>query len=125
QSQRPVRTVFASLQHARQDGNFPIDPFQTAKNDRIRFNQPFFSSLLGLYFWGGAWTLAAWCDTRQDFRNFRLDRMTDVRILAEGFPVDASKSLQAFVQKMRNRTMSSVSQSPAASRGVVGRSSGL
>jgi len=35
---------------------------------------------LGLYFWGDVWTLAAWCELRQDFRNFRLDRVVDARI---------------------------------------------
>ena len=29
---------------------------------------------LGIVFWGRTWTLAAWCELRQDFRNFRLDR---------------------------------------------------
>jgi predicted DNA-binding transcriptional regulator YafY len=30
---------------------------------------------LALNFWGSAWTLAAWCGLRNDFRNFRLDRV--------------------------------------------------
>jgi len=30
---------------------------------------------LALFFWGQAWSLAAWCELRQDFRNFRLDRI--------------------------------------------------
>ena len=30
---------------------------------------------LALHFWGSVWTLAAWCQLRQDFRNFRLDRI--------------------------------------------------
>ncbi len=30
---------------------------------------------LGCFFWGRVWTLAAWCERRQDFRNFRLDRI--------------------------------------------------
>jgi predicted DNA-binding transcriptional regulator YafY len=33
---------------------------------------------LGLYFWGNVWTLGAWCELRNDFRNFRLDRMGGV-----------------------------------------------
>ncbi len=31
---------------------------------------------LGVFFWGKTWTLAAWCELRTGFRNFRLDRMT-------------------------------------------------
>jgi len=30
---------------------------------------------LGLFFWGKTWTLAAWCELRNDFRSFRLDRV--------------------------------------------------
>ncbi len=33
---------------------------------------------LGLYFWGNVWTLAAWCELRDGFRHFRLDRMTNL-----------------------------------------------
>jgi len=36
---------------------------------------------LGVWYWGKVWTLAGWCELRQDFRSFRLDRITD---LAEG-----------------------------------------
>src|SRR5262249_15061908 len=31
---------------------------------------------LGIFFWGQKWTLAAWCELREDFRNFRLDRVS-------------------------------------------------
>jgi predicted DNA-binding transcriptional regulator YafY len=34
---------------------------------------------LGCFYWGKVWTLAAWCEARHDFRNFRLDRMTLVQ----------------------------------------------
>jgi predicted DNA-binding transcriptional regulator YafY len=30
---------------------------------------------LGLYFWSGVWTLVAWCELRDTFRTFRLDRI--------------------------------------------------
>ena len=30
---------------------------------------------LGVFFWGRTWTLAAWCEVRQAFRNFRVDRI--------------------------------------------------
>jgi predicted DNA-binding transcriptional regulator YafY len=56
---------------------------------------------LGLYFWGGVWTLASWCEMRKDFRNFRVDRMRELRALEQQFPLDPKKSLQAFVMKMR------------------------
>jgi predicted DNA-binding transcriptional regulator YafY len=33
---------------------------------------------LGLWFWGKVWTLVAWCELRDDFRMFRLDRISDI-----------------------------------------------
>jgi predicted DNA-binding transcriptional regulator YafY len=33
---------------------------------------------LGCFYWGAVWTLAAWCESRQGFRSFRLDRMDRV-----------------------------------------------
>jgi len=37
---------------------------------------------LGCFYWGKVWTLAAWCETRHDFRNFRLDRVAEVQLMA-------------------------------------------
>lgn len=34
---------------------------------------------LCLAFWGGTWTLGAWCRLREDFRNFRPDRIAAIR----------------------------------------------
>ena len=39
-----------------------------------------------------------------NFRNFRLDRMTELFVLEKKFPADPKKSLQAFVEKMRNES---------------------
>ena len=56
---------------------------------------------LGLYFWGDAWTLAAWCELWQDFRNFRLDRIADVIVAPDRFPVESGKRLEDFLRQMR------------------------
>jgi predicted DNA-binding transcriptional regulator YafY len=58
---------------------------------------------LGLYFWGGAWSLAAWCELRQDFRNFRLDRIVTLRVLDQAYADEAGKRLEDFVRAMQNR----------------------
>lgn len=53
---------------------------------------------LGLFFWGKVWTLVAWCELRNDFRNFRVDRIT---AMTEGdtFREDRDKSLRAFYDR--------------------------
>lgn len=40
---------------------------------------------LGLVFWGHCWTLGAWCELRQSFRTFRVDRIQTAELLAENF----------------------------------------
>jgi predicted DNA-binding transcriptional regulator YafY len=53
-----------------------------------------------LAFWGQSWTLGAWCRTRQDFRNFRLDRTTSVETLSEGFTADPARDLRAYLDSV-------------------------
>lgn len=38
---------------------------------------------LGLIFWGNVWTLVAWCELRNAFRNFRVDRLRDISLIGE------------------------------------------
>jgi len=52
---------------------------------------------LGLFYWGRVWTLAAWCELRQDYRSFRLDRFQSIRALAESIPSDAQIDLKAYL----------------------------
>ena len=54
---------------------------------------------LGLYFWGRKWTLAAWCELRQDYRSFRPDRMREVAVREEGFDPADGISLAGFLAK--------------------------
>jgi predicted DNA-binding transcriptional regulator YafY len=56
---------------------------------------------LGLYFWGDAWSLAAWCELRRDFRNFRLDRIMQVSVARERFPDEPGKRLEDFLRRMQ------------------------
>ena len=43
---------------------------------------------LGLFFWGNRWTATAWCELRQDFRSFRLDRLQALEVLDMRIPAD-------------------------------------
>jgi predicted DNA-binding transcriptional regulator YafY len=57
---------------------------------------------LALYFWGGTWTLAAWCEMRNDFRTFRVDRMQHLDGLDEIFTPKAGQMLSDYLRKIRN-----------------------
>ena len=48
---------------------------------------------LGCFFWSTVWTLAAWCEVRQDFRSFRIDRITQLDVLDERFRDEPGKTL--------------------------------
>ena len=56
---------------------------------------------LGCFYWGKVWTLAAWCETRQAFRNFRLDRIDSARVM-EGpsgqFRDESGKTLADYLR---------------------------
>lgn len=43
--------------------------------------------------WDQVWTLAAWCEWRQDFRSFRADRLLEVEVLDERFRDEPGRSL--------------------------------
>lgn len=58
---------------------------------------------LGLYFWGSQWTLVAWCEAREDFRTFRLDRLAQLAATGDHFPAEPMKSLPEFLRKVRAR----------------------
>jgi predicted DNA-binding transcriptional regulator YafY len=79
EEKRPVR-----FQYAREDG-------ATA----VRDVEP-----LCLAFWGQSWTLGAWCRLREDFRNFRVDRMQEVEVLADQVSDDPARGLRAYLAAM-------------------------
>lgn len=55
---------------------------------------------LCLSFWGGSWTLGAWCRLRQDFRNFRPDRIAAFEDGGVAFADDRSRGLDAYLRAM-------------------------
>ena len=54
---------------------------------------------LGIFFWGRTWTLAAWCELRQGFRNFRLDRVAASTMLDEAFEDEDGKTLRDMLAR--------------------------
>ncbi len=52
---------------------------------------------LSLSFFPPVWLLTSWCGLRDDFRSFRVDRITDMSTLDEGFSDEAGKTLDDFI----------------------------
>ena len=55
---------------------------------------------LGLFFWGSVWTLGAWCELRQAFRSFRVDRISDFSCLEQVFVEAPGLSLTDFLRSV-------------------------
>lgn len=91
-----------------------LDQLEHAAHARLRVTFPYEDQSgrattrtvrpLALLYWGRVWTLASWCELRNDFRMFRIDRMGAV---TEGavFPLEADKSLKAFYTYHRGREL--------------------
>ena len=56
---------------------------------------------LGCFYWGKVWTLAAWCESRNDFRSFRLDRIESLQATdntAQSFRDESGKTLADYLR---------------------------
>ena len=58
---------------------------------------------LGLWFWGKVWTLVAWCELRNDFRAFRIDRIKLIAHRERSFRPERGKQLQDFYRTLEVR----------------------
>jgi predicted DNA-binding transcriptional regulator YafY len=56
---------------------------------------------LGCFYWGEVWTLAAWCESRVGFRNFRVDRLQQVSVLPERFRDESGKTLADLLRSVQ------------------------
>ncbi len=55
---------------------------------------------LCLAFWGGAWTLGAWCRLRNDFRSFRPDRIGQLDVTDEVYEDNPARGLDAYIRSV-------------------------
>ena len=56
---------------------------------------------LSLAFWAGVWTLTAWCESRDDFRTFRLDRIEELAHIDRSFTPKRGQRLEDFLKRAR------------------------
>ena len=54
---------------------------------------------LGLYYWGKVWTLVVWCEMRDDFRIFRVDRIGEPETVGP-FSVERGRTLRDYLKKV-------------------------
>ena len=66
---------------------------------------------LCLAYFGPVWLLSAWCELRDDFRTFRLDRIDGFQVQADRFRAEPGKTLHDFLKRDQTWTRS---RSPVA-----------
>ena len=71
---------------------------------------------LGLYFWGKVWTLVAWCELRNAFRGFRVDRIASSEEAGERFRDEPGRRLVDFYRQMECGGFPRLDDGSAASR---------
>ena len=59
---------------------------------------------LGLWFWGKVWTLVAWCELRNDFRMFRVDRISSMDETGDTFRPERGKTLSDYYRGMERNS---------------------
>ena len=57
---------------------------------------------LGLVFWGATWTLVAWCNLRNDYRMFRLDRIEKAELTEHHFELSPTCNFQHYLRQWDN-----------------------
>lgn len=82
------------LRHAQTDRRKIVMLYQSQKGELAeRTVHP-----LGLFFWGKAWTMVAWCELRQDFRHFRIDRIQELTVTTDIFEIPEGRTLNDYLK---------------------------
>ena len=58
---------------------------------------------LALWFYGSTWLAGAWCELRNDFRFFRLDRMSEVEFTPETFAHERGRTAEDLLRHVLGR----------------------
>ena len=93
ESARELGTLRRAIREKRKARLSYVDRMQAATERTVR--------PLGLFFWGASWTVAAWCELRQGFRGFRLDRVQKLELTEQKFEDETGQSLADFFDHIR------------------------
>ncbi|ARE85366.1 WYL domain protein [Roseovarius mucosus] len=54
-------------------------------------------------YWGRVWTCSAWCELRDGFRAFRIDRMQVCEVTGRGFKPEVGKTIEDYLTHVANQ----------------------
>jgi len=94
-----VATTMTKLRHAIDSRNKVS--FDYTRQDGVGSTRTVWP--LGLFFWGSLWTLGSWCELRDSFRNFRLDRIRNLSTRQEQFPHTPGRTLDDMIASEKRR----------------------
>ncbi|HKE19687.1 MAG TPA: WYL domain-containing protein, partial [Kofleriaceae bacterium] len=99
----PESALFALGFHVPQNVRAGLGELRAAIRDRVKVRMAYVDSggdvsrrtvwPPGLLYWGTRWSLGAWCELRRDFRNFHLDRVSELELLADRYPVESGRTV--------------------------------
>lgn len=58
---------------------------------------------LQLEYWGRVWTFSAWCELRNDFRAFRIDKTATCQPTGERFQPEAGKTIEDYIKHVTDQ----------------------
>lgn len=96
----PVSLYLDSIQHAITESVKLKIAYQTRGEEQLkeRIIQP-----CAVYFSGAVWTAIAFCELRQEIREFRLDRIKELSILSTNFKPDNTFSMERYLEERSKR----------------------
>lgn len=65
---------------------------------------------LAIAFFGPFWMLAAWCEKREDFRTFRIERIGTMKVTDETFDEEEGKTIEDFIARPSESSYSGLPQ---------------
>jgi len=58
---------------------------------------------LTVVYWGYTWIVGAWCELRQEFRDFRVDRIVESRALSTHYPDEPGRRVADYFAKFSDK----------------------
>jgi predicted DNA-binding transcriptional regulator YafY len=94
-----TQRMLQQLREAAQAKNLVQISYQDAAENRSeRSVRP-----LGVFYWGAVWTLGAWCEAREAFRSFRVDRIESLDVLEAHFADESGKTLTDLLRSVQTK----------------------
>ena len=59
---------------------------------------------LGLFYWGGKWTLGSWCNLRKEYRDFRVDCIERIEEVTAPNSLSRTVTLSDYLESQKNKS---------------------